>query len=145
MLAISGVIVAVGLLIRIGLVDHLWQVVLGASVVGAGTGIGYATLPTLINSHTPPGALAAANGINTLSRSLGSTLASAVGGSILASVTMSLGPVEVPSLAAYRVLFVICAVSAVIASVIGLAIARRDKAHVSIEDHAGDEVTAGTA
>jgi MFS family permease len=130
-LAISGVIVAAGLLVRIGLVDHLWQIVLGASIVGAGTGIGYATLPTLINSHTPPDALAAANGINTLARSLGSTLASAVGGSILASLTMSLGVVEVPSLAAYRVLFVICAVSAVTASIFGLVIARRGEPAVT--------------
>jgi MFS family permease len=130
-LAISGVIVAAGLLVRIGLVDHLWQIVVGASIVGAGTGIGYATLPTLINSHTPPDALAAANGINTLARSLGSTLASAVGGSILASLTMSLGVVEVPSLAAYRVLFVICAVSAVTASIFGLVIARRGEPAVT--------------
>jgi MFS family permease len=130
-LAISGVIVAAGLLVRIGLVDHLWQIVVGASIVGAGTGIGYATLPTLINSHTPPEALAAANGINTLARSLGSTLASAVGGSILASLTMTLGVVEVPSLGAYRVLFVICAVSAATASVFGLVIARRGEPAVA--------------
>jgi MFS family permease len=123
-LAISGAIVAAGLLVRIGLVDHLWQVVVGASIVGAGTGIGYATLPTLINSHTPANALAAANGINTLARSLGSTLASALGGTLLASVTMSLGPAEVPSLTAYRVLFVICAGSALTAAVLGLVIAR---------------------
>ena len=126
-LAVSGVIVAAGLLVRIGLVDHLWEVVVGASIVGAGTGIGYATLPTLINSHTPAAALAAANGINTLARALGSTLASAVGGSILASITMSLGPAEVPSLGGYRVLFVICAVSALIASALGLVIAHRGR------------------
>ena len=81
------------------------KLVLGATIVGAGTGIGYATLPTLINSHTPSASLAAANGINTLARSLGSTLASAVGGSILASITISLGGAEVASLTAYRVLF----------------------------------------
>lgn len=123
-LAISGVIVAAGLLVRIALVDHLWQVVLGASIVGAGTGIGYATLPTLINTHTPDAALAAANGLNSLARSLGSTLASALGGSILASITMTIGTSQVPSLNAYRVLFIICAVSAVIAAVLGIVIAR---------------------
>ena len=143
-LAMSGVIVAAGLIVRIALVDHLWQVVLGASIVGAGTGFGYATLPTLINSHTPSGALAAANGINSLARSLGSTLASAVGGSILASVTMTLGIVEVPSLAAYRVLFIICAVSAGIASVIGLTISRRGEPLAPTTAPAGAEATAGT-
>jgi MFS family permease len=126
-LGLAGAVVAAGLVVRIFAVDELWQVVVGASVVGAGTGIGYATLPTLINSHTPAGALAAANGINTLARSLGSTLASAVGGSILASVTMTLGPAQVPSLTAYRVLFVICAVSALTAAVLGLVIAARGR------------------
>ena len=143
-LAISGVIVAAGLLVRIVLVDDLWQIVLGASIVGAGTGIGYATLPNLINSHTPAAALAAANGINTLARSLGSTLASAVGGSLLASMTMALGGVEVPSLAGYRVLFAICAVSALIASVIGLVIARRGEPLAPATTPAGAEATAGT-
>ncbi len=123
-LAVAGVIVAAGLLVRIGLVDHLWQIIVGASIVGAGTGIGYATLPTLINSHTSADSLAAANGINTLARSLGSTLASALGGSILASLTLTLGTAEVPSLTAYRVLFVICAVSAITAAVFGLVIGR---------------------
>lgn len=126
-LAVAGLVVAAGLVVRIVLVDDLWQIVLGATVVGLGTGIGYATLPSLINAHTPDDALAAANGINTLARALGSTLASAVGGSILASVTIALGPVEIASLGAYRILFVICAVSALLASALGLVIARRDR------------------
>ena len=123
-LAVSGAVVAAGLLVRIVLVDDLWQIVLGATIVGAGTGMGYATLPTLINAHTPDDALGAANGINTLARALGSTLASAVGGSILASVTIALGPAEIASLGAYRILFVICAVSSLLASVLGLVIHR---------------------
>lgn len=123
-LAVSGIIVAAGLIVRIVLVDDLWQVVLGATIVGAGTGMGYATLPTLINQHTPDDALGAANGINTLARALGSTLASAVGGSILASVTITLGSAQVASLTGYRVLFVICAVSALLASVLGMIVHR---------------------
>ncbi|MEU8640840.1 MULTISPECIES: MFS transporter [unclassified Streptomyces] len=78
------------------------------------------------NTYTPATDLAAANGINALARSLGSTLASAVGGSILASMTMALGGFEIPSLKAYRVLFVICAVAAVAAALLGL-IASRTK------------------
>jgi MFS family permease len=119
-LSLAGLVLVVGLLLRIVLVDQLWQVVLGTAIIGAGTGIGYATLPTLINSHAPQTELAAANGINTLARSLGSTLASAIGGTLLASITMSLGPAEVPSLTAFRVLFAICAGAALVASAAGL-------------------------
>lgn len=110
-----------------------------ASIVGAGTGIGYASLPNLINSHTPARSLSAANGINTLARSLGSTLASAVGGRILASITMSLGGVDVPSRSGYRLLFVICAASAIAASAFGLIISRRSDALGSADQFAGTE------
>ncbi|MFJ8796231.1 MFS transporter [Streptomyces sp. NPDC102487] len=125
-LFLAGLIVAAGLIARILFVDSLWQIVVGTAIIGAGSGIGYATLPTLINTYTPATDLAAANGINALARSLGSTLASAVGGSILASMTMALGGFEIPSLKAYRVLFVICAVAAVAAALLGL-IASRTK------------------
>lgn len=129
-LALSGVLVAAGLVVRMVLVDDLWQVILGATIVGTGTGMGYATLPTLINTHTAPESLAAANGINTLARSLGSTLASAVGGSLLASMTISLGTAEVASLDGYRVLFAICTAAALIAAAFGLVLARRTAHHV---------------
>jgi MFS family permease len=123
-LALAGVIIAVGLVVRIVLVHSLWQIIVGTAVIGAGSGIGYAMLPTLINSFTPAEDLAAANGINSLARSLGSTFASAIGGSILASVTITLGGFAVPSLSAYRILFVICAVAAVAAAVLGLVVDR---------------------
>jgi MFS family permease len=123
-LALAGTIIAVGLLVRIVAVDSLWEIILGTSIVGLGTGIGYACLPSLINTHTPAHDLAAANGINTLARSLGSTLASALGGSILAGITMTLGGAEIPSLSGYRVLFAICAVAALLAAVAGLVISR---------------------
>jgi MFS family permease len=119
-LALGGTIIALGLLVRIFLVDDLWMIIAGATIVGAGSGIGYASLPALINHHTPAHDLAAANGINTLSRSLGSTLASALGGSILAAITLSVGGMELPSLVGYRVLFTICAVAALLAAGAGL-------------------------
>jgi MFS family permease len=122
-LALAGSIIAVGLLVRIFATGDLWEIVVGASIVGAGTGIGYATLPSLINAHSPSNELAAANSINSLARSLGSTLASAVGGSLLAAITISVGGTAVPSLTAYRVLFGICAAAALLAAVAGWIIA----------------------
>lgn len=122
-LALGGVVIAVGLVIRIVATGALWEIIVGTAIIGAGSGIGYASLPALINSHTPAADLAAANSINTLARSLGSTLASAVGGSLLAAVTISLGPVDVPSLTAYRILFAICAAAALLAAAAGALIA----------------------
>jgi MFS family permease len=129
-LTLAGVIIAAGLLMRIFATSSLWEIIVGASIVGAGTGIGYASLPALINTHTPNEDLAAANSINSLARSLGSTLASAVGGSLLAAITLTVGGVTLPSLAAYRILFAICAVAALLAALAGVIMASmRGTAH----------------
>jgi len=90
-LIIGATVIAAGLLTRIVLTDHLWQVILGATIAGAGTGIAYAAMPGLIMHATPRSELAAANGLNALFRSVGSSLASAIGGAILASQTIILG------------------------------------------------------
>ena len=88
-LAIGAIIVAAGWLLRIVATGSIWYVVLGSTIVGAGTGIGYAAMPALINRNSPPSELAAANGLNSLSRSLGSSLASAIGGSLLTVSTVT--------------------------------------------------------
>lgn len=123
-LALGAVIVAAGWALRIVLTGALWQVILGSTVVGIGTGIGYAAMPALINAFTPPTEIAAANGMNTLFRAIGSSLASAVGGSILAAETMSLGSASLPSLTGYRLLFALCAGAGVAAAVAALSIPR---------------------
>ena len=124
LLTLAGVIIAAGLVMRILATASLWEIVVGASIAGAGTGLGYASLPALINTHTPNEDLAAANSINSLARSLGSTLASAVGGSLLAAITLTVGGgIELPSLTAYRILFAICAVAALLAALAGVLIA----------------------
>ncbi|MBB4660662.1 MFS transporter [Conexibacter arvalis] len=121
-LALGASIVALGFLFRIVFVDAYWQVVVGTTIAGAGTGIAYAAMPSLILLGARRSQLAAANGLNTLFRSVGSSLASAIGGTLLASMTIGVGGHELPSLGAYRTLFAICAGAAVIGALIALAI-----------------------
>jgi MFS family permease len=119
-LSLGAVIVAAGWLERIFATGSLWEVVVGSTIIGAGTGIGYASMPALINANTPPAELAAANGLNSLARSLGSSLASAIGGSLLTVSTIMLAGAVLPSLTAYRALFAACAGVAVLAAVAAL-------------------------
>jgi MFS family permease len=121
-LAIGGAIIALGFASRIVFVDSFAQIVIGTTIVGAGTGIAYAAMPSLILRAAPSDELAAANGLNTLARSVGSSLASAVGGTLLAAQTVSLGAFDLPSLGAYRTLFAICGGAALLAAVIALSI-----------------------
>ena len=88
-------VVALGWLARIVATGSLGEVVIGATIVGAGTGIGFAAMPTLISEHTPEAGLAAANGLNSLARTLGGAVASAIGGSLLTASTIRLGTLVV--------------------------------------------------
>jgi MFS family permease len=119
-LAFGALVLAIGWISRIVLTDSLWQIVVGTTIVGAATGVGYAAMPALINRNTPPSEISAANGLNSLARAFGSSLASAIGGGLLAVSTVVVGGVALPTLGAYRALFVACAVSAVLAGVAAL-------------------------
>jgi predicted MFS family arabinose efflux permease len=130
-LAAAGLILAAGLVFRIAFTADLWMIFAGSAITGAGAGVGYAALPSLINKFTPTAELAAANGLNGLARSLGSTLASAIGGSLLAAITIDLGGAELPSLTAYRTLFLICAAAALLASAAGLVLRRMQSAETA--------------
>jgi MFS family permease len=128
-LAVGACIVGISWIVRIVFTGSIWWVVAGGIVLGVGIGIGYAAMPTLINEHTPPNELAAANGLNTLARSIGTSLASAVGGSILAAATVDLGGFELPTLTSYRVLFGMCVAASFIAAALALTIPKERVEH----------------
>ena len=64
-----------------------WPVVVVAVsvVIGVGIGLAFATLPSLVVRLTPPDAVGAANGLNTLMRMIGASVTSAVVGAVLAA------------------------------------------------------------
>jgi MFS family permease len=126
-LVLGALILALGWLLRIIVTGSLWEVVLGSTIVGAGTGIGYAAMPSLINRHTPPAEIAAANGLNSLARSFGGALAAAVGGGLLTISTIKVSGMELPTLGSYQVLFAVCAVSSALAAVAASFIPHREQ------------------
>jgi cyanate permease len=121
-LCTGALVIAAGFLLRIVLTGQLWEVIVGTTLAGAGTGI--AAMPALINLAALRDELAAANGLNSLSRAVGSSLASAVGGTVLASSVVLLGPVALPSLTAYRILFALCAGAAILGAIVALLVPR---------------------
>ncbi|UDY22899.1 MFS transporter [Nocardioides sp. Kera G14] len=121
-LAFGAVVLAVGWLVRLTLHGHLWEIIVGTAIIGVGIAFGFAALPTLINTHTPVAELAAANGLNALARYIGTSLASAVGGSILAGHLID--GTALPTFGAFRVIFIACCVAAVAAAVVALQVPR---------------------
>ncbi|WP_086819982.1 MFS transporter [Allokutzneria sp. NRRL B-24872] len=110
-LAVATGVMAVGYAVRLFTSESLVAIVIGATVVAAGTAVAYSALPALIMHAVPVTETAAANGLNTLMRSIGQAVCSAV----VATVLSSLVTVHGPTLGAYLVVFVIagaCALAA---------------------------------
>ncbi len=74
-----------------------WQILVVNLVLGVGVGLGYAAMPALIMQAVPVHETGAANGLNALMRSLGTTIAAAVAGAILAQSSTTVGGVTGPS------------------------------------------------
>lgn len=78
-------IVAVGFLVGVFLLTGIWQAVLLTMLVGAGVALAYAAAPAIILRSVPTSQTGAASSVNQLSRAIGTSLASAVHGGILAT------------------------------------------------------------
>jgi hypothetical protein len=84
-------------------------------VIGAGVGLAYAAMPALIMAAVPLSESAAANSLNTLMRSVGTSTAAAVIGVVLAAMTTRIGDAVVPALEGFRITFLIAVIASVVA------------------------------
>ncbi|MER7721676.1 MFS transporter [Streptomyces flaveolus] len=117
-LMIGALIVAAGYGLNIALMSEVWHLVLVSCVIGAGIGFTYGAMPALIMGAVPASETAAANSLNTLMRSIGTSVASAIAGVILAQLTVSLGGFALPSENAFKVVMGIGAGAALLAFVL---------------------------
>jgi MFS family permease len=79
-------------------------------------------MPALIMRAVPQSETAAANGFNTLMRSLGTTIGSAVIGVVLAQMTTAFGPVELASEDGFRVALIIGGAVALLSALVAATI-----------------------
>jgi MFS family permease len=114
-LMLGAVVVAAGYALGVVLMSAVWQLVLVSSVIGAGIGLAYGAMPTLIMAAVPVSETAAANSLNTLMRAIGTSISSAVAGVVLAQLTTGFGPLTLPSQNGFRVVLGIGAAAALVA------------------------------
>ncbi|MFD2354875.1 MFS transporter [Nonomuraea ferruginea] len=122
LLSIAGYVTALFLM------TEVWHVALAATIVSAGAGLGYAAMPASIMGAVPTSETGAANGFNSLMRSIGTSTASAVIGAVLAAQTVQLGAVTLPSRDGLQIALVISAVAAAAGMVISAFLPRRGSA-----------------
>ncbi|MCL8010966.1 MFS transporter [Streptomyces sp. AS02] len=114
-LMIGSLIVAAGYGLNIVLMSEVWHLILVSCVIGAGVGFTYGALPALIMGAVPESETAAANSLNTLMRSLGTSFASAIAGVVLAQMTTDFGGYALPSENGFKVVMAIGAGAALLA------------------------------
>jgi MFS family permease len=114
-LMIGAVVVACGYGLNIVLMSQTWHLVLASSVIGAGIGLAYGAMPALVMAAVPVSETAAANSLNTLMRSVGTSISSAVAGVVLAQLTIAFGPATLPSKSGFQVVMGIGAGAALVA------------------------------
>lgn len=106
-LMIGMAVIAVGYGAGLVMMSAAWQTVVVSVVLGAGIGLAYSSLPALIVGAVDPTETGAANGLNTLARSIGTSVSSAVIGMVLARTAIGTGPTAVPTLHGFRISFMI--------------------------------------
>ncbi|MFF4695051.1 MFS transporter [Streptomyces chattanoogensis] len=144
-LMLGSVVIAIGYASALGLVHAVWQTLIVSALIGGGIALAYAAMPALIMGAVPPSETAAANGLNTLMRSIGTSTASAVLGVVLSHMTQPLGGVPLPSMNGFRTSFIIACAACVVALLIaaflpGRGVGSRTTPTPAVETVVGDPV-----
>ncbi|MFF5341509.1 MFS transporter [Streptomyces althioticus] len=139
-LIIGLLVIAAGYGGGLGLMSAAWQTVVTSVVLGAGIGLAYSSLPALIVGAVPASETGAANGLNTLMRSIGTSVSSAVIGMVLANTSDVVGGVAVPTLHGFRMSFGIATAAVAVGLVLALFLpGRRPSAHPQLRASSEEE------
>lgn len=114
-LIVGAAVLAGAYIARVFLTGEVWMIILGATLVSIGTAIAYAAMPTLIMRAVPITETASANGLNSLLRAVGTSMASAAIATILTSFVTQQGALTLPTLSAFTTIFWLAAVAALAA------------------------------
>lgn len=128
-LVVSVVIIAFSYALALVASTEIWQILVANALIGAGIGIGYASMPLLIMGAVDSTQTGAANGLNSLMRSLGTGTAAAVMGAILAS---SSAGHSASTAGGFQLGYVVALGASVVAGVLTLCIPKppKEEAHI---------------
>lgn len=121
-LVLGALTIAAGYGLSLPLMGTAWGLMVVGIVLNSGVALAYGAMPALIMSAVPRSETAAANGFNTLMRSLGTTIGAAVIGVVLAQMTTNMGGVPLASEDGFRTGLLIGCGVALLAAVVAAAI-----------------------
>ncbi|GAA1372442.1 MFS transporter [Streptomyces beijiangensis] len=117
-LSVGSLVIAIGYASSQLLLGSTWGLLVVTLVCNTGVGLAYGAMPALIMSAVPPEETASANSFNTLMRSIGSSVAAAVIGVVLAQMTTDFGGHLLPSEGGFRIALLIGSAVALAAAVV---------------------------
>lgn len=113
-LMLGALVIGLGYVAAYFATSAVWQVTLAAMVIGAGVGLTFSAMPALIMGAVPITESAAANGLNSLMRSIGTSSSAAVVSVVLAGATIIVHDRIYPTLDMFKVTFLISIVAALV-------------------------------
>ena len=116
-LALAGTVGVAGFALIAVLHDASWQLITGSLLVNGAVSLAYAAMPALIVAEVEPSQTGVANSVNSIARSVGSSLASAL---VITLLTSDVLPSGLPSESAYVAAFATGALA--MAAVVALAL-----------------------
>ncbi|MFJ4027558.1 MFS transporter [Paenarthrobacter sp. NPDC089989] len=143
LLVAGAMIIALAYAAAVVLDLNMWLVLSINTVIGVGIGLGYAAMPTLIMQAVPAGETGAANGLNTLMRALGTSIAAAVVAAVLAnSASKTAGGAAIPSAGGFELALVFGLGSATLCAILAALIpkpkpALNEEPSLPEESHSG--------
>ena len=120
LLVLGAAVMATGYAVAVLADLHAGHILVINVLIGIGIGLGYAAMPTLIMRAVPASETGAANGLNTLMRSLGTATAAAVIAAVLTRHSVDIGGVAVPSTPGFHAAFLFGLGAAVLCTVIAI-------------------------
>jgi MFS family permease len=134
-------LVALGFVQLAVLHDEPWHIYLNSIVTGAGIGLSFAGMATLIVDAVPQTQTGVATGMNTIMRSVGGALGAQISASIVGA---HLGAFGLPTEGGFEIAFIVSAAALGLAFAAALLIPRRGTAAVVPHgyDRLGEPVTA---
>ena len=120
LLVLGAAVMATGYAVAVLADLHAGHILVINVLIGIGIGLGYAAMPTLIMRAVPASETGAANGLNTLMRSLGTATAAAVIAAVLTRHSVDIGGVAVPSPPGFHAAFLFGLGAAVLCTVIAI-------------------------
>ncbi|WBB69965.1 MFS transporter [Micromonospora sp. WMMD812] len=140
-LALALLVSATGFVLLAALHTTTWQLILSSFLISNGVTLGYAALPALVVEHVTPAETGIANSVNSLARSVGGAVATALVATMLSRNLVPGLPVPLPQVSQYVITAAVAAAGVVLVAVLVLVgLPRRPRAGLTAAQVEADDV-----